>query len=315
MDGRLNDVWLSGNDAYLALATGGLQIIDVAEPRSPRLVGTFITPDSPRTIHVSGKLACIAGEGTFHILDVNDPSTPRRLGEYRASGIIQRIQIEGNLVYLANDRTGFQVVDISNPISPIRIGSSAANVALTDLQIVGQRAYLTDAENGLRILDLSFRIPQVLDFGLPPVAILIQSPLTLTATANSGLPVSYSVINGVATVDENKLLLGAPGTVTIRAEQPGDDQFLSATIERSVRVSASDPPRIRDVSFGPTGDIRLHVLASQKQTLLLEFSSDLKSWISVTTTTVTSNSDGFTVSAPLLFRPAFYRVRVLREEP
>ena len=54
-------------------------------------------------------------------------------------------------------------------------------------------------------------------------------PFPLGATASSGLPVSYVVLSGPATVTGSQLQLSGPGAVTIQATQPGDVMYLPAS--------------------------------------------------------------------------------------
>jgi GEVED domain/Secretion system C-terminal sorting domain len=55
-------------------------------------------------------------------------------------------------------------------------------------------------------------------------------PIALNATASSGLPVSYEIVSGPATILGNTLTVnGVPGTVTVRATQAGNAQYLPAT--------------------------------------------------------------------------------------
>ena len=51
----------------------------------------------------------------------------------------------------------------------------------------------------------------------------------LSASSNSGLPVTYSIVSGPATLSGNVLTLnGAAGTVTVRVSQAGNDSFNAA---------------------------------------------------------------------------------------
>jgi len=66
------------------------------------------------------------------------------------------------------------------------------------------------------------------------------APVALAATASSGLPVSYAVLSGPATVSGNQLRITGPGLVTVEARQPGDDFFLEATaVARAFNVVAA----------------------------------------------------------------------------
>lgn len=65
-------------------------------------------------------------------------------------------------------------------------------------------------------------------------------PFNLTATSNSGLAISYTVISGPATINGNIITLTGVGTVTLRASQGGDTNYLASTqVDKSfcVRVA------------------------------------------------------------------------------
>jgi fibronectin-binding autotransporter adhesin len=67
--------------------------------------------------------------------------------------------------------------------------------------------------------------------------------LALTATASSGLPVSYtSSDSSIATVSGNTLTIVGIGTTTITASQPGDNNYeAAADIQRTLEVILVDP--------------------------------------------------------------------------
>jgi len=62
-----------------------------------------------------------------------------------------------------------------------------------------------------------------------PKQLTINDPITLEATATSGLPVSFEYLSGPATLSGNILTLtGEEGTVKIKAKQDGNDNWLPA---------------------------------------------------------------------------------------
>jgi hypothetical protein len=64
-----------------------------------------------------------------------------------------------------------------------------------------------------------------------------NSPLTLTATASSGLAVTFSLIAGPAQLSGNTLTLSGFGTVTVEAAQAGNADFSAApVVDRSFNV-------------------------------------------------------------------------------
>lgn len=62
-----------------------------------------------------------------------------------------------------------------------------------------------------------------------PNQLVFNAPITLTATASSGLPVSFEMIDGPATISGNTLTLtGEEGTVRFKASQAGNATWLPA---------------------------------------------------------------------------------------
>ena len=55
------------------------------------------------------------------------------------------------------------------------------------------------------------------------------APISLLGSATSGLPVTYTVLSGPATVSGNLLVIVGAGTVTVQASQPGDSNWLPAS--------------------------------------------------------------------------------------
>jgi len=63
------------------------------------------------------------------------------------------------------------------------------------------------------------------------------SPVTLTATSDSGLPVSFTVVSGPATIDGNTLTITGAGQVRIKASQAGNDAYEAAETEQTFCVN------------------------------------------------------------------------------
>ncbi|GAA4458413.1 hypothetical protein GCM10023189_30630 [Nibrella saemangeumensis] len=78
---------------------------------------------------------------------------------------------------------------------------------------------------------------------------------TLSASASSGLPVSFAVVSGPATITGNKVKVTGQGSVTIRAYQEGNTKYYSATpIDRTfaiLTVTGTEPVWSDDVKVYP----------------------------------------------------------------
>jgi pimeloyl-ACP methyl ester carboxylesterase len=85
------------------------------------------------------------------------------------------------------------------------------------------------------------KVQQTISFGQLPGSVVYGAlPITMTASATSGLPVVFSVLSGPATVSGNVLTFTGAGTVVVAADQPGNALYAPA-IEIQQTVSATNP--------------------------------------------------------------------------
>ena len=98
---------------------------------------------------------------------------------------------------------------------------------------------------------------QTINFGLIPSMPVSDPPYTLTATASSGLPVSYSSSNpNVATVAGNVVTFVAPGSTVITATQAGDANYAAALpVQQTLTVlaAATDVTFLGSTTAAPAG--------------------------------------------------------------
>lgn len=96
--------------------------------------------------------------------------------------------------------------------------------------------------------------------------------ISLAASASSGLPISY-VVSGPAALSGNALMLsGAAGTVTVRAIQPGNDNFTAAEVARSFAIDAVGP-QIYLGTMGPDAWAAVIARDNSTGTLLLRLAA------------------------------------------
>lgn len=68
-----------------------------------------------------------------------------------------------------------------------------------------------------------------------------DAPFSLNATASSGLAISFTVTSGPATVSGTTLTITGAGTVSVRADQPGNDSFNPAqSVTQSFNVAKAN---------------------------------------------------------------------------
>jgi uncharacterized protein (TIGR03437 family) len=68
-----------------------------------------------------------------------------------------------------------------------------------------------------------------------------DAPFAVQATASSGLPVSFVIGGGPATISGNIVTLTGLGTVAITALQPGNSYYAAASVTQSFNVSIGTP--------------------------------------------------------------------------
>ncbi|HEX8921274.1 MAG TPA: hypothetical protein VF766_07330, partial [Pyrinomonadaceae bacterium] len=67
------------------------------------------------------------------------------------------------------------------------------------------------------------------------------SPFAISASASSGLPVSFSIVSGPATISGSTLTVTGAGIVTVRASQAGDATYNPTTLDQSFTVIKATP--------------------------------------------------------------------------
>jgi sugar lactone lactonase YvrE len=81
---------------------------------------------------------------------------------------------------------------------------------------------------------------QVITFNAVPNQPFSLTPIQLSATASSGLPVFFELWSGPATLSGSILTLTGPGVVAVRASQPGDANHMGAApVERAFNVAST----------------------------------------------------------------------------
>ncbi len=92
---------------------------------------------------------------------------------------------------------------------------------------------------------------QTITFATLPDKIFGEAPFALSATASSGLPVSYSVVSGPATLSGDTLTLIGAGVVVVKASQSGNDTYQAALdVEQTFTVHKAG----QTITFAPVGE-------------------------------------------------------------
>ena len=188
-------------------------------------------------------------------------NTPSNAGSYAAVGTISDANYQGSasgtlVIAKATQLISFpgpqQIVQPGAPVilsatassglTPVVFSIFSGNATLagstltaTDANPVTVRAAQAgNANYNASSVDLivtpGARVSQSITFLVPADRAANSGSVSLQATASSGLPVVFTVSSGPATISGTTLTLtGTPGTVAVRATQPGNPNFLPAT--------------------------------------------------------------------------------------
>jgi hypothetical protein len=249
------------------------QTITFAQPTSPVAIGSStslsatatsglpvtFTSTTPGVCTVSGASVTATAAGTCTITADQSGN-----GTYNAAP-----QVTRNITVAKTNQT----ITFTQPTSGVAIGSSTAlsatassglAVTLTSLttdvcRVVNGQAVAdhagtctiaaTQSGNGTynaapqvtRTITVA-KTTQTITFAQPTSPVTIGSSTSLSATANSGLPVTFtSTTPGVCTVSGSNVTTTHAGTCTITADQGGNNDFVAApTVTRSFDVSKTD---------------------------------------------------------------------------
>ncbi|NOU62252.1 T9SS type A sorting domain-containing protein, partial [Marinifilum caeruleilacunae] len=100
-----------------------------------------------------------------------------------------------------------------------------------------------------------------------------DAPIVLQASATSGLTVNFELVSGPASVNGNELTINGVGEITVKAVQPGNDQYEAAEeVARSFTVSkAAQTITFAEIADKTYGDAAFTLEASASSELAVSF--------------------------------------------
>ncbi len=156
--GQANNVDTVESIAYVAAGGAGLQVVDVANPRSPQIIGVLDTAGNANDVVVSGGFAYVVdGTSGLVVIDVSDPTNPVRKGMLGTPGVANDVVVRGSVAYVASGPSGLQLIDVSNPAVPKILGSvdTPGTVYGVDVDEERKIAAVADGPAGLQVIDVS----------------------------------------------------------------------------------------------------------------------------------------------------------------
>ena len=201
---------------------------------------------------IRGPIASIAGY--YDILPTTNNSTVTVIGDGAYTDSINaRQNATASPQFGAGNTkaaTGTSILDLYGLV-PTSLGT-APNGAATDADgVVFKRGtnylgYFTLNSNGLSFTATGSGVvltPSTITFNPLPNKVFGDTPFTLSATASSGLAVTFAIVSGPATLSGSSVTLTGTGTVRIRASQAGNATYAAAAnVDQSFTVAAPVAP-------------------------------------------------------------------------
>jgi fibronectin-binding autotransporter adhesin len=148
---------IAGRLAYVAEYGNGLRIMDMSNPKSPKVVGSLSGIGNAVSVAVSGRYAYVGTESSVRIIDVTNPSAPVVAGTYSSLDFAYGVAVSGKYLLATDDQDGLRILDVSDPANPGLVGSYLAGSSdFYALAVAGRYAYIGDQSNGdTYIVDIS----------------------------------------------------------------------------------------------------------------------------------------------------------------
>ena len=172
----------------------------------------------------------------------------------------------------------------------------------------GNNNYLP-AASVIEVLKVN-KASQTITFTTIPKQIIGNPPVTLNATASSGLPIIYTSSNlAVATVSGSIITLVGAGSCTITAAQRGNSNYMADSVKQTLYVLKTQTitfpvtymyPTFGSANFSPgaTASSGLTVTYVSTDTTIAKIVNNQIQLVSVGVTTITANQIGNNVYAP-----------------
>jgi hypothetical protein len=142
--------------SYMPEGNKGLKVIDIEDPRHPRLVGGDNLPSPSQDMPATAKVARVVN--LRRIVYEIVPQTAAIPALRQRSGIAgagNGFHIAGNFAYLASWSGGLRIYDVTDPNQPREICNFKTPYSTWDVRVTGKHAYVMDSGASIHVLDVS----------------------------------------------------------------------------------------------------------------------------------------------------------------
>lgn len=160
LPGIIRGIALLNQYAYVADEEGGVQVVDISSPTTPKYAGFYSTTNQPWSagIAIYGGRAYVADEvAGLQIFDLGNPIAPALLSTTNigsGEAIIVKASVNGVFAYVSTGGT-LSIVDVSNPLAPALRGQTSIGGSTYSIAMSGNYVYAASLYGNLEIVDVS----------------------------------------------------------------------------------------------------------------------------------------------------------------
>jgi hypothetical protein len=145
----------SSGHAYLATLSTGLQVIDIANPQNPTLIGSCAVPTEAVDVAYENHKVFLLTRQDFRVVDVSNPRNPLlislvtfddTLNDNNGYGVIGSLAVHGSSAVVSRSSNRLYAIDISLP-GKSQV-SAVVSVPATPIDVALSGAYVYVAEGG-----------------------------------------------------------------------------------------------------------------------------------------------------------------------
>lgn len=191
---KVRSISSSGNYVYVALGSGGMEVLDVSTLKAPKRIGGVDTPGFASSIVVLGNYAYVADGGAgLQIIDISSPENPYLVGALNTTGNASSLSVSGDYVYLVDGEKGLRIIDVRDPSAPFQAARLDTQDIAQSVAVSGDFAFVANGKSGLLVVDVSNP--------MRPFSVRLLS------TGGAAIAVAVSEGRAIVSTDARKVLL------------------------------------------------------------------------------------------------------------
>jgi hypothetical protein len=195
--GTANDIALAGDYALLANSSNSVDIVSIADPVNPAMVGNFVTGGFVTAVRARGDYGyavTFSSPPTLYVFSLANPLQPQLVGSTipaLGAGSIDSMALSGSTVYLthrndSNTGHGLAIIDVSNPAAPALRNTGSLLFDARTVEIAGDYALLSPSTGStFRVFDVSDKVSPRL------VGTVSQQAVSIRAAGNYAFVTDY----------------------------------------------------------------------------------------------------------------------------